>query len=1588
MTAGGTNYGIRSLVSSGANKWNIYAGGTADNAFAGDVRIGSVVAPVNTLDVTGTVGVTGQLTSTLVTGTAPFVVASTTPVANLSIGGTSANVTGTVSIVNGGTGATDAATALTGLGGASRAFFGSPQYSLYAIDSRYCANPLVDVGYGKGGRFRFAAFNDSTTASGYADVIDLSTYQDATGGGFNSLYFRKGVQQIWHKYADAGGTSWTSKQLAYTDSNITGSAATLTTPRLINGVSFNGSSDIVVAATYDSDFRRIVNPAGGLSTGNASTTTGAIKITLPVGMVFSMLKMTVKVFDYAAGESFDLSFSGYNYGSTNSWINCTAIIVGRAEVDRRFTVRGGYTAAGKCCIYIGELASTWGYPQVYVTDVQVGYGGQSVAYTKDWNVGFETVAFENVTATMTGNQIGYATSTNTANASVIRDASGNFSAGNITADLSGTASKGMTLDLGGTASTFAWSGQAGQPTWLWGGNAATNMYVYNPSNFNVNSAVTVSGAAQTAITSVGTLTGLTVSGIITAGTGRPITIDGISNGAITIKGNAGGWSTGLYFKGSSGTDLGGYGALGSANTFTNFWIGPTYTSPYVEINSVSMSISGALLSKGYNLIKSAGTLSTTGTSFISLQDTVERGWMGYGAGNSSLGIYNGVGNVKIYAQGVTHTFTTAGAIITGTLSLSAPPSVAAITSATTGAIDLLEKNVGASGYATMLHGSTTITGGYRQHVSIGNYRTGTGWGGGLFVGLGGSDSNPTENFLLSFGGGISHSSGTVSTSGSLTVTNTVTAGRLTALDNEGVRLKHDSGYITGYNTANTVRSGYLQFVSGGAINLVNESSGGINLNTGSGNVLNVYGSIVSSNSSVQANAASGFKSTAYLTNVRNPIWSFGNADGYGLSYFQGTSGVGGGDSIGFHFGTGTSAASSVSITSTTLYANTFSGAGTGLSGTASNLSVGGTARGLTRSDSAADSYNVQSWWDGTYWELKGYSNTTYHAGVKVAFATAATSATSATTASYLSTNNVAASTNLNSYTAFGEYSCPSSATAATLTNCPTVVAFGMSVSYASGTTQFLWEYPSASTARYWMRQLYNTVWGPWTRILKEDASNYGISISGNAATASSLVSNATLNELNNTGWYRSTGTVGWYSTTYGGGIYMTDTSDVRVYANKGLRLDNAQYSSYVGDSGIVLKSHNTTASSAAQFSIAHNLGGVVLNNARGTTTLQGVNVALTGATITVTGQVEQYGNQYNCKPGAGVNYEWVNRTGAGHVWYTNNATVNAMTLSAAGALTVTDNITAPTFIGALSGNASTASKSSLSTVFDVTRNAASILPTSYPYAIRNDFVTSATTGTGGNYAGVMTYAPYNGATASTGGPSYQLVFGSASANGGLPQLRIRNGIDSTWNTWYDLYHSGSPSITTSGLVTGAGIKVNTTSSGTTGAVNSTTSYRLYGDGTNEYGIGVVGATGGMDFMANQSIGTSFRFYGGTANASPTLISTMGTSGIWCYNNITAYSDERVKTNWRLVTDNFVEKWATVKHGIYDRTDIDATQVGLSAQSVQKILPNAVIEGEDGMLSLNYGAAAAVASVKLAERIVEQDLIIAQLIERITKLENK
>lgn len=100
----------------------------------------------------------------------------------------------------------------------------------------------------------------------------------------------------------------------------------------------------------------------------------------------------------------------------------------------------------------------------------------------------------------------------------------------------------------------------------------------------------------------------------------------------------------------------------------------------------------------------------------------------------------------------------------------------------------------------------------------------------------------------------------------------------------------------------------------------------------------------------------------------------------------------------------------------------------------------------------------------------------------------------------------------------------------------------------------------------------------------------------------------------------------------------------------------------------------------------------------------------------------------------------------------------------------------------------------------------------------------------------------------------------------------------------------------------------------------------------------------------------------------TMVPSTGT--VTSAGNFVANSDERLKANWRSVQDDFVAKLAAVKSGVYDRTDVKLTQAGVSAQSLQALLPETVQLGDDGKLSVAYGNAALVAAIELAKEVVK------------------
>jgi hypothetical protein len=108
-----------------------------------------------------------------------------------------------------------------------------------------------------------------------------------------------------------------------------------------------------------------------------------------------------------------------------------------------------------------------------------------------------------------------------------------------------------------------------------------------------------------------------------------------------------------------------------------------------------------------------------------------------------------------------------------------------------------------------------------------------------------------------------------------------------------------------YNFVGTLEGNITGTASNITAYTINQSVGTSNSPTFAG--LTVNGTVIASQS--------GFQSATYSAG-RNRIWSFGNADAYGLSYFQGSGGYGGStDMIGFHFGTASVAASKFTFVS-------------------------------------------------------------------------------------------------------------------------------------------------------------------------------------------------------------------------------------------------------------------------------------------------------------------------------------------------------------------------------------------------------------------------------------------------------------------------------------------------------------------------------------------------------------------------------------------------------------------------------------------------------------------------------------------------
>ena len=173
-------------------------------------------------------------------------------------------------------------------------------------------------------------------------------------------------------------------------------------------------------------------------------------------------------------------------------------------------------------------------------------------------------------------------------------------------------------------------------------------------------------------------------------------------------------------------------------------------------------------------------------------------------------------------------------------------------------------------------------------------------------------------------------------------------------------------------------------------------------------------------------------------------------------------------------------------------------------------------------------------------------------------------------------------------------------------------------------------------------------------------------------------------------------------------------------------------------------------------------------------------------------------------------------------------------------------------------------------------------------------------------------------------------------------------------------------FTTNGLVTSMGHYRDTNGSTTTSL-----QWRIWRGNQGFIALGdtysVLGVGSNNVFVANAD---------GSANVNGALVTNGNiTSG----GDVTANSDERLKHRWEPVSDDFIDRLAGVKSGTFSMraAEDNSRRVGVSAQSLHRVLPEAVHANEDGYLSVAYGNAALVAAIELSRRVLALEKVVYQ-----------
>lgn len=312
----------------------------------------------------------------------------------------------------------------------------------------------------------------------------------------------------------------------HTKSQITDFPASLKNPTALT-IQTNGAT----AATYDGSAAKTVNVTkGNIGLGNVDNTADAnksVKYATSAGSASTATKATTADVANFAKETYINQYKTVNLTDLdqNTWYPVTGASIPynglrrfKCNVQLNSGSKPSWSTHGRgftAVVDILEEASGWGTTnmqgivlinnQCFINDSNkppVGYGQMGNSSTPVWWLrgGGTYFLATDYNCTWTIQKSKYEIDgQNVAPKTTYPGVSVNRAT--ITANLNGNANTSevaVKLARSGNTSypmTFNWSGKSGQPTWLWGGENGTDMYVYNPSNFDVNYAKSAGSVA-------------------------------------------------------------------------------------------------------------------------------------------------------------------------------------------------------------------------------------------------------------------------------------------------------------------------------------------------------------------------------------------------------------------------------------------------------------------------------------------------------------------------------------------------------------------------------------------------------------------------------------------------------------------------------------------------------------------------------------------------------------------------------------------------------------------------------------------------------------------------------------------------------------------------------------------------------------------------------------------------------------------------------------------------------------------------------------------------------------------------------------